>query len=60
MSEFKPVSQSVPADNQLVDWIAPVGDQVSGGKYCNGLWFLPPNHNVYCYYTPTSWRPAVE
>ena len=60
MSEFTPVSQSAPGDNQLVDWIAPAGEQVSGGKYRKGLWFLPPDHAVYCYYEPVSWRPAQQ
>ncbi len=60
MSEFKPVSQPGPDDNQLVDWITPNGDQVSGGKFVAGLWFLPPDHSVYCYCQPISWRPAME
>ncbi len=60
MSEFKPVSQRSPEDNQLVDWIAPDGQQVSGGKYSKGLWFLPPDHTAYCYYEPVSWRPAQQ
>ncbi len=60
MSEFTPVSQYHPEDNQLVDWIDPAGQQVSGGKYYRGLWFLPPDHGMYCYYTPISCRPVGD
>jgi hypothetical protein len=58
MSEFRALTQHAPEDNQPVDWITPAGDQVLGGKYCGGLWFLPPDHAAYCYYEPISWRPA--
>lgn len=60
MSEFKPVSQDLPENNQVVDWVTSTGDEVSGGKFYEGLWFLPPDHRIYCYYKPISWRPAEE
>lgn len=44
-----------PEHGRLVDWIAPSGEQVDGGRY-DGMWFLPPDHGMYCYYTPTYWR----
>lgn len=57
---WTPTSAALPNPNQVVDWIAPDGEQVNGGMYGSQLWFLPPEHSVYCYYTPTYWRPAVK
>lgn len=48
-----------PAEGRRVDWIAPSGEVVRGGTYGPGrLWFLPGGQ-VYVYYVPPFWRPAV-
>ena len=59
MNDFIPTRDKLPAKGTLVDWIAPSGDQVNGGKY-DRLWFLPSDHTVYCYYVPIAWRPAAK
>ncbi len=61
MSNWKLPSEVLPADGDLVDWIAPGGQEVIGGKKGPGqLWFLPPDHGVYCYYEPVFWRESGE
>ena len=56
-TDFIPTHERRPEEGQRVDWIAPGGQQVNGGRIKGGLWFLP-NGNMYCYYTPVAWRPA--
>ena len=47
----------LPPEGTLVDWIAPDGHEVIGGKKGPGrLWFLPLDHSMYTYYEPTFWR----
>lgn len=59
--DFRPLTNSdKPEDGQFVDWITPRGSQVNGGKFHNGLWFLPPEHSAYAYYAPIAWRPAAR
>ncbi len=56
---WTPTSDRLPEKGQLVDWIAPGGEQVDGGKYGGGaVWFLPGDNPMYVYYRPTYWRPA--
>jgi hypothetical protein len=55
---WEPTRDSTPTEvGERVDWIAPSGEVVLGGRYERGLWFLPGGR-MYVYYTPTFWRPA--
>lgn len=55
MNDFSRVVDILPHYGRLVDWIAPDGQQVNGGKMMHkNLWFLPDG--VYIYYIPISWR----
>ena len=59
MSDWTRTDFKQPSEGQLVDWIAPDGRQIDGGKKGRGqLWFLPPDYDMYVYYTPPFWRPA--
>jgi len=51
--------ERLPDRGQAVDWIAPDGVQVDGGRY-EGPWFLPGKNRMYIYYTPEFWRPAAS
>jgi hypothetical protein len=57
-AEWTALVLRVPEEGQKVDWITGDGQQVDGGRYVRGLWFLPPDHSMYAYYVPTLWRPA--
>ncbi len=58
-TEWKSPKAETPDEGTIVDWIAPGGDQIAGGQKGPGqLWFLPPDHKVYCYYEPAFWRIA--
>ena len=47
----------LPERGQCIDWIGPMGEQVNGGDFFQGVWFLPSGE-IYAYYTPTFWRPT--
>jgi len=51
--DFHPVSQGLPHEECLIDWIAPDGRQINGGYRLGNLWF---HGNMYVYYEPVSWR----
>jgi hypothetical protein len=48
-----------PEHGQRVDWMAPSGEQVDGGRFDRGMWFLPGG-GMYVYYTPSFWRESKE
>ncbi len=55
------LADSVPNEGELVDWISPYGNEVTGGKKAPGnQWFLPPCHNMCCLYEPVFWRRSDE
>ncbi len=54
------LTDSLPADGDLVDWISLGGQEVTGGKKGPGKWLLPPNHDMCCLYEPVLWRESDE
>lgn len=56
-SDFIPVKVRLPAEGERIDWITPGGDQINDCRYERGLWWIL--ENLYVYYTPLSWRPAL-
>jgi hypothetical protein len=57
LTEWTPVADERPAENQHVEVITPGGDQ-RDLIYANNLWWLP-DKSMYCYFTPTFWRPLA-
>lgn len=55
-TEWIPYDQRKPERGSAVDWIAPDGRVVIGGRYHGGVVWFPPNSEMYIYYTPTFWR----
>lgn len=55
MNWTRVTKDTLPDEGRLIDWIAPGGEQIDGGKRLGNLWFLPCG-TMYCYYTPTYWR----
>lgn len=54
-----PLTERRPSDGQLVDWIAPNGTEIAGGKYISGLWYIPDTFKAYSDKPPVFWRPTA-